>query len=122
MSTQTNPRTDVRIPTQRQRGGDEPVGSPTNKPHRGRVVLAITTMAAAGVGVAALWMSVGSVSETQVPNPGVEPFVSQVPQGIDGSDVKLYHRARERAAQVQAQQESAFGSDRRLHNLTDPAR
>lgn len=120
MSTQINPttsrRTGVKIPSQPKRGGGKPVGPPT--PHRGRLALAITTVVAAAVGVAALWMAIGSGSPSQSPpSPGVAPFVSQVPQGIDGSDWKLYRQGLERSAQAQAQRESAFGSDQRLYNL-----
>lgn len=83
---QTTTRVTPTLPKQR-------TYTPVPSRNHGKVTFAIVSVLAAGVGVAALWMGVGSGSETQAP-----PLVpSSVQQNTDTSATAFEHRMQQDA-------------------------
>lgn len=125
MSTKTRAtRPHFHLPTLYRDSSTRPsTAAPTEAPPIRRVrpprlLHVLVPILAAVIGVAVLWIAVDQGTQSEAPpTPGVTQFDSAVPAGIDGSDWHLYLRGQERAATLQAQQESAYGSDVHLYNM-----
>jgi len=111
MTTTTPTTTRTVVPGQRRpRTAADRAIPPALTPRRARAGLAVVSVLAAGSATAALWVAV-QTGETAPTEPRQVPLESSLPRGIDGSDVRLHHRA----AELRALQEAVDGSDRHLY-------
>jgi hypothetical protein len=88
--------------------------------HRGRIAMAIVTIAIGG-GLTALVIGVTGDEGTDTeapPNPGFQlPYQNELPP--KGLDQRLYNLAEERAGERQAKMKLAPGADQRLYRLAE---
>lgn len=103
------------IPRQRTAGttapGRTPAPAPTRRSDRRRMVLALSSVVVALAAATSVLVVVLTGGETSAPVSN-EPYVSKLPQGIDGSDAHLYQRANERSNVLP---EGMDGSDAHLY-------